>query len=217
MLKKSLWPQVYYAKVRIYSPRDGAPVQRYLPFLLPHEVLHTLAENGDPGVLCGTENMDTQTHAHLLSVQEELGIPNMAAVGLWGDGVPFNADRSESLELVSISLPALAPPYNNLRIPVFALSKRFFVKNDTYEDILQVVAWSFTMMASGRWPKQRHDANEFLRTDRQRKRMVGRPLACQGAVCEVRGDWAFSKIPCTSRGGGMPAASVGCASVGSRT
>lgn len=169
MLKKSLWPELYYAKARIYNPRDGQLVQRMLPFLLLNGVLHALAEHADPELL-----LFCCWYGRTYTCPSSCN-----AVGLWGDGVPMNNERTESLEIVSILLPGLPAPYRNLRVPVFALSKRFFAKGETYEDILQVVAWSFTMCVGGHWPKQRHDGQEFLRTDRNRKQLsratVGMP------------------------------------------
>jgi hypothetical protein len=111
-------------------------------------------------------------------------------LGLWIDGVPFNWDRSESIEVVSMSLPGLADGNSNLRIPVCVVSKCFMLKDVTYEDILDVVAWSFVWLAQGLFPPRRHDDASFRQgTDNRRIKLANQQLSMKGFLCELRGDW----------------------------
>ena len=75
----------------------------------------------------------------------------MVPLGLWGDGVPGNWDRTESVEVVSLNLPGQSGKYKNLRLPFTALSHKL-VTYGTFDDIMAVVAWSLQYAVLGKFP-----------------------------------------------------------------
>lgn len=167
-----------------------------LAFLLPHAVLgHIVGKN--PSLLPrlqATPDRCPELFGHVASVCGDLkrNPVGVVPVGLHGDGVPFNAQRTRSLELFSINMPAFEQTGPALRIPVTGVPKQFIEKHKTFHDICKVLTWSFQMLALGRWPSKRHDGSDFEPSDPFAK-LAGRPLACRGLLCEIRGDWAFYK------------------------
>ena len=91
----------------------------------------------------------------------------MVPLGLWGDGVPCNWDRTESVEVVSLNLPGQGGQYKNLRLPVTALSRKL-VTDGTWDDIMAVVAWSLQYAAIGKFPTERHNGSPWLPSDVKR-------------------------------------------------
>ena len=73
--------------------------------LLPHEVLHKMAQRADSAVLHSQEDLSPLTKEHLQQTTADLGLDKAVAIGLWADGMPFNSDRSQSVEAVSWYLP----------------------------------------------------------------------------------------------------------------
>ena len=60
--------------------------------------------------------------------------------GLWMDGVPFNSDRSQSLETVVMNILC----DSTMRLPIACFPKEFAAKKKTYEcvfDVLPLVVW----------------------------------------------------------------------------
>ena len=60
-------------------------------------------------------------------------------LGLWIDGVPFNSDRSQSLECVTLSICGL----KDWRMPLVCFPQSFKRKQETFEAIFEVLLWSF--------------------------------------------------------------------------
>ena len=86
---------------------------------------------------------------HVLGAKQQLGGGDFVPVALWGDGVPCNFDRTESLGAFTLSLPGLQGPLRLLRIPLACLTKKFVIEEETSDDILEVVAWSFRISSVG--------------------------------------------------------------------
>ena len=116
-------------------------------------------------------------------------------LGLWGDGVPYNYDRSNSLDVFSLSVVGFAdPPIKDMRVPLFAIDHRHVVKDKTFDDIMTVLAWSFLCLAAGRFPVARHDDSAFHpRTDQLRSKSAGSEVGLHGFLVECRGDWKMFK------------------------
>ena len=134
--------------------------------------------------------MDPTSKAHLDKVKRATNIADIIGIGIHGDGVPCNWDRSESIEVISINLPGVPGKYKNMLIPLFTLFKSMMSEH-TYDDLMDVLAWSFRCSLHGFFPTTRHDGHSWLETDRSRQRQQGKPLEARGAVCERRGDWKF--------------------------
>ena len=161
--------------------------------MLPHELVHTLYSHADPEVLMSVEGMNPGSQAHLQSAKTELGVADLLGLAVWGDGVPCNFDRTESLECFCLSLPGLPAAFKTFRVPLAAITKKFVIKGDTFDDILSIVQWSLEACALGVFPARRHDGAVFQRSDKQRAKQALKPLGCSAELVEVRGDWQFYK------------------------
>ena len=120
------------------------------------------------------------------------------SLGLWCDGVPCNWDRNKSIETVSLNFPGLAGEYRSMRIPLCSIL-RDHISEHTFDDIMEVLAWSLTACGTGDAPPIRHDDREFdvslgdrrsrSKDDREQDRGELKKLLVRGALVEVRGDW----------------------------
>ena len=195
LLKRVRWPDPYYAAVRVWDPKQENLVEKLLPFLLPHEVLAAIAAAADPECLYDQTALDPAAKIHMESAKQQLALDALVPLGLWGDGVPCNWDRSESFEVYAINFPGIAVGKRSrrIRIPITGVSHRFLVNRVTTEDIFSVISWSFRISAAGTWPSKRHDGTAWGKTDGARRRKTGQSLGCSAILLEVRGDWKFFK------------------------
>lgn len=193
--KKTAWPPLYYAYVRIWDLKRQQMVKKMLPFLLPHELVGCLWQHAkdqnklfEHGALC------QQSLQHLQGCAQKLQVPEseLVAAGIWGDGVPMNFDRKQSLEVFSFILPGLTGESSNFRFPITVIPKKYLAKPHTKDDVLSIIAWSFENMAAGRYPASRHDGAKWHVTDVWRKKQSLKRLP-RTILCEVKGDWAFMK------------------------
>jgi hypothetical protein len=192
--KRSKWPPLYWANVSVWDDNLQQKVTAALPFLLPHEIIQSFAKHADNACkLFEQDNLDYEGRKHVQHVRDTCGMKNFCCVGLWGDGVPVNWDRSESAECYSINFPGMLGKSELMRVPVTAILKRYVFAKDTMDDILKVIAWSFQICFLGRYPTTRHDGTDWLPSDRKRSKQGGQPLFCRSLLMEVRGDWAFFK------------------------
>ena len=196
-LKTSLWPQPYYADVRGFNPKTGKEDAMSVALFLPHELMASVLLVNDAKNILALQEREFRHRAdikeHLLHFQEQFGVQDVLRLGLWIDGVPFNHDRSQSVECISLNLPALEAEVADLRLPVLCFPKAFMAKKSTRDDLFTILSWSFRCLLFGKWPSMRHDSSAFLATDSQRKKQSGKDLGIQAALCELRGDWAMFK------------------------
>ena len=188
-LKATQWPNLYYAQVRVLNKSTRVQEQQWLAFCLPHEYIAALFRHGNSDVLMGSQNLDKLSQEHLTHCELQAGA-KLLPVGLWADGVPCSWDRNETIETVSINLPGLCDEFKALRLPVTGLSKRQVIP-ETWDDIFDVVSWSFLHAALGVYPDKRHDGTDFeSASDRQRRaKVAGKSMAYKACLAEVRGDW----------------------------
>ena len=191
--KGSQWPDLYEAPVRVWNTKTQAVETVNLPMLLPHELLYALSGRANIEVLSSREGMCQATAEHVRKVSELMGCENLVGVSLWGDGVPCNWDKSQTLDVFAFGLPGLPARYKNLRIPLAAINKDHCTAGrESVDDILAILAWSFQCMAQGAMPETRHDGAAFGKGDAKRARWA-RNEAPKGILAEVRADWAFYK------------------------
>ena len=189
VLRSSQWPGVYWCEVRVVHKRTKLPTTQWVAIWLPHELIASIGEFSDLDKLLETGNLDPSSRSHLEECQARAG-GELLAVGLWGDGIPVNWDRSESIETIAISLPGLTS-HKNLRIPLVGLSKKQCC-NETWLDVFDVIQWSFQHCATGIWPIERHDHKPWFKdSDRARGKKVGQPVGLKAVLVEMRGDWEF--------------------------
>ena len=157
LANRSQWPQLYYAPVRVYDRTTDAEITVQLPMLLPHELIGRVADASSRPALLSHDGLCFETLQHVRTAAFELGLDEkeVLPVGLRGDGVPFNWDRSESLEIISINLPGSG---GQLRLPITAIPKKYIIKETTWDDVFKVVSWSFRCLLAGEYPNTRRQS-----------------------------------------------------------
>ena len=141
---------------------------------------------------------NTLDHVERAEVAAGVGL---LPLGLWGDGVPCQWDRAESIEAISLNLPGQCDEYKQLRLPLVSFPKKFTSTN-TWLDIFEVLSWSFRALASGISPRHRHDGSPWIASDRWRStaqrrnpsRAEAPPIEQRATLCEVRADLGISHI-----------------------
>ena len=193
---KKGWPTKYWAKIRVWDKKTQQLKGVQLPLLLPHELVNALFARGDYDILMGKDHLQQADMRHLESHAASLkcSAHEIFPLTLWSDGVPCNWDRSQSLEVLTLSFPALPEEHKALRIPLFGLKKHWCATGATMDDVMQVLCWSLEALAVGCWPQTRHDGSPFQKGEHfARHTNGGRPLPCKGLLVEIRGDWKMLK------------------------
>lgn len=192
--KRCQWPGLYYAPVRVWSLKQMKEVTVQLPFQLPHELLRALASHNSVAALANQASLSASTKAHVAGAAAALGVrpEELISLGIWGDGVPCNWDRSQSMDMFTMFMPGLPPGLQELRVPLCALNMKYVVVGNTFDDICAILAWSFQQCALGKMPSCRHDGSQFNKTDCKRKLQANTAIP-RAILAEVKGDWAFFK------------------------
>ena len=107
--------------------------------------------------------------------------------------MPYSHDRTQSVECVTLNLPAISQHLADLRLPLLAFPKFFLQKGATWDSVFSILAWSFRCLLFGKWPLQRHCQSPFLDSDSERRKMAGRDIGLLACLAELRGDWAMFK------------------------
>lgn len=192
--KGSLWPNFYYTNIPLWDVKQECLVMKAHPFLLPHEWLAKATS------LCDFSNVlaDVANHAgiaaHIQKIAAGLGSPmsDFIPLGLHCDGVPFGSQvfYSDSLELFSLNLPC---GHVGMRIPFTSVQKNHLVKHDTFNAILEVLAWSLKHLALGIHPTCRHDGGPFGPGEHFRSSFGMHFKPAKALLVEVRADWVALK------------------------
>ena len=193
-LKHTEWPNLYFAPIRVWSLKKQEIETVQLPFLLPHEVVWSLMQKGNPEIFLQQTNILPKDQQHLARAALQMVIANwsnLLPAGLWSDGVPCNWDRSQSLEIWIMNFTAVPDKWRPLRVPLFVIKTRFLQKNVTMDDVFQVLAWSFDALALGCFPRCNHAGQEF--SEKFRRKLSGQSLPCRGILTQIRGDWKMLK------------------------
>jgi hypothetical protein len=190
------WPPLYKAAIVAKDPKGDDEVSVPVSFLLPHAVVGHLMGRA-PGSLehlLPTATRAPELREHIAQVSADLGLAGQVFVplGLHGDGVPYNADRTKSLEVYSFNFPAWEQAGLAFRCPITGIPKDLMVKGRTVRSIMEVVVWSLQMLMLGVWPTRRHDGSAWAPSDPSAQ-LAGTSLGCRGLVVEIRGDWAWFK------------------------
>ena len=133
--------------------------------------------------------LDPRSRAHLVDCERQAAAI-LIPLGIWGDGVPCNWDRTESVETLSANLPGRTGDAKSLRMPITGINHKQMAE-DTWDDIMDVVAWSLKYCAVGTLPTERHDGSAWLSHDCHRRKRAAKNsnMAGRAALVEVRGDW----------------------------
>ena len=190
-LKHSHWPKHYYFQCRLWDPKTSSIKSEEICIDLPHEIVHLLVEQGQEDALLDNTFLDAIGKKHLDALKAKLGIDSLLGLGIHGDGVPCNYDRTESVFAISISLPGIGGKWQRMRIPIVVLPKSRICAETMY-DVFEVIAWSLRHLLNGIWPSERHNGEPWREaaSDKARKKRHG-SLGIRAALVEVRGDWEF--------------------------
>ena len=144
------WMPHYWAKVRVLNIKTGKEVWEWMAFHLPYEIVQVLQHTSVLQKLLATDGLDPVSLRHLDSCEEEAGCV-LLALGLWGDECPCNWDRSESLAVLSLSLPGLSGDKSSLRIPIICFGEKQKGPN-TWQDM--IAAHGSNLTQKGKLAKQ---------------------------------------------------------------
>ena len=163
--------------------------------LLPHEICSAVARwNQDAGDKPFTDaGLTPKVRQHCLSFcQDHNRDPSKTfPLGFWIDGVPFKWDRSESMIVLTLNFPGQVDnDFKRLRIPIALVNKKFLVEG-TMQDLLNIIAWSFTCLHAGFFPSTPLPGQDPFHGWRQKQ--CGKPLGAHGMLIEARGDWEAYK------------------------
>ena len=113
--------------------------------------LQSLSVLASLGQVCVSDNIPEAqvgpvrgTAATALGVRPE----SVAGIGLWGDGVPMTRNRNQSLEMLSWNI-LTHEDRAILRLPIFVIHKHWLAKNDAWDEVMRIHAWSLRHLAAG--------------------------------------------------------------------
>ena len=176
MLKNCLWFNEYIALIPCYNPETQAEEMKKIPFLLPHEIHFVFSKRSEKKDLLQTGGMCELSKKHLANMQMQFQVREAIGLGLWIDGTPYNYDRSQTLECISLNFPGLLPPNGTLRIPLCCIPKHWCIKGVTLSKMLGILSWSFIHLANCTWPSARHDGSFWHPGDKKRSTFNGKAL-----------------------------------------
>ena len=156
---------------------------------LPLDLLDMFWQLGLPESVLSTTRMDATSLQTLNEMKSKLGVSNTIGLGIHGDGVPNNFDRTESSHVITLNLPGVGGEFGRLRIPLCVMPSAKMT-NETMDAIFEVVAWSLRFLQIGSYPAHRHDGSAWLPSDASRAKKTG-PLEFRAVLVEIRGDWDF--------------------------
>ena len=190
LLKGTTMPDLFWCPITGWDPKTKEKTSINIPFLLPHEVLHSMRENTKLTSLdvdnCPEMYQQFQERCAKLQMEPSSCI----ALGLHGDGVPFT--KKDSVELISLNF--LAEPHGQ-RVPFTGISKSYICQcgclgKHTWDEVMSVLVWSMRSLCVGTFPCS-GPLNQTL--DAQRAKVAGTPLQVRALLCQIRADWPFLK------------------------
>ena len=190
---RKFWPPFYWAPVTLYDSKKQEEISVNIPFLLPHLVLHYWIKERPALLPRLRPTSDLQLQALRDTARMMKCAPeDIVVFGLHGDGVPFNRQRTQTLEVLSMNWPAFVESGKKTRVPITGLPRHWVAQDKTWDELLSIIAWSFRMLALGTHPTRRHDGKAFKERHIMSK-LAGQKMISRGALLEIRADWAFFK------------------------
>ena len=118
-VRHSRWPGLYLADIPMMNPANNKAYVTKLSFLLPHESIRALLKvNRAQDLQSGLTPQFFQQRPDLQECWRRAGakfdLRDPLLLGLWADSVPFNSDRSQSLECLTLSVLGL----KDFRLPI---------------------------------------------------------------------------------------------------
>ena len=187
-LRGSKWPDYYWFDCRLKERKTEKEYTSQIPMLLPLDVLEMIWDLGVKDVLLSSDNLDTAGKKHMAWMKEQLQVEELMAWGMHGDGVPCNYDRTESVVMVSLNLPGLSGRNGRMRIPLLVLPDHS-MNGNTFDDVMNVIAWSMRHLVAGSRPCCRHDGTAWQASDSKRHKKNNDPLQFRACMVQARADW----------------------------
>ena len=185
-LRFTKWPEYYWLDCRV-NDRTKKEYTTKICMSLPGEILELLWSLGIPQALLSEANLDTPGKKHMQWMREQLQVSELLGFGFHGDGIPCNYDRTESVVMITINLPGLEGKNGRMRIPLVVLPD-WAVSENTFDDIMEVIAWSMRHLLAGTRPTERHDGTPFNKDDKNRSKKTDKPKF-RACLVQCRGDW----------------------------
>lgn len=193
-LRASGWPKPYVSSVRGYNPRTEQEEQYQLAFFLPHEIVAAVLRFNDAESVLKAQSLDRRPDLATLRAAfcHQHSLPDALLLGFWADGVPFNNDRSQCLQVLIMSLPGITAA-EDFRVPIVGFPKYFQLKWSTWQSLLLPVVWSLRALLHNTHPACRHDGSAWTAQDSARKTLSGSPIGLHAFLAEMRADWSMYK------------------------
>ena len=194
LLKKSRWPRVYHTSVRCGTGGRTKSATHPFPWYCLTSSCMSFASTQSPRpiywITAGWRRLRKNisgAHRHSLALRETC---SGWLAGL--TGVACKWDRSESQDMLIMSLPGVRGRWRDLCIPLCTLPHCWVTKHNTFDDILSVMTWSLRQAARGTFPTCRHDGTPWTAEDVYRKRLRTR-IGCAALLCQITVDWKMYK------------------------
>ena len=167
-------PDVFSWPLPVWNPDAEKEERVEHPFLLPHELLHSIVQKEGLNVFQLTDPGHSQIRLLLQKECQHLSIPesNTLALGLHGDGVPYA--KKDSIEIISWNFfvsPKRRPQSNNCYFEEICRAEHLACCDESH-------CLVFPHADGDEWDCRRHLA-------------AGSTLACRALLLQVRGDWPF--------------------------
>ena len=188
-LKNTKWPDKYWAEVRVWNKKKKKEEKQWICIHLIHEILDVIFQLGLKEVILSEDLLDKVGRDHMQWMRDSLSLVELLGFGIYGDGVPCNYDRTESVEVISLNLPGVGGAYARMRIPLIVLPHSY-VSHHTMDDLMEILAWSMRHALAGTRPLSRHDGSQWLKSDMKRSKKTC-DLGWNSCLVEVRSDWDF--------------------------
>jgi hypothetical protein len=159
--KDSGMPNLYQARAKLWDPLAGVPREELIHLLLPHEMLDFRVDDPSEWLSFGEEQTGLEQNLHEWCSRTNQSPEGVAVMSVWGDAAPFN--KRDSLMLILFNVMT---GKHHRRFWICGLSKRTLCDcgckgRCTLDIVWDVVAWSFGVLASGKYPTRRHDNTLF--------------------------------------------------------
>ena len=92
--KRTKWPPLYWAQVRVWNSKIQAEELHPMPMYLPHELVRALVEKGSKEKLLAIGGMCAEALDHMADVKARIGCDDVLGCGLWGDSMLSFIDSS---------------------------------------------------------------------------------------------------------------------------
>ena len=184
-------PPIYMARIPLWKSDLNKSVLTEVPFCLPHEWLHFLAEGTDlkswtrhpPEYEQKLREWEARTRSCVQTTP-------LVAMSIWGDTAPFHSGQDSVLLLLWSS----ACENRGQRRWITLLTKSSLCQCGcgglhTLDAVWAVIRWSLVALVVAKYPRLDHEGHPLEQQWRQDR--AGSPLHLRAAVLQFRGDWPW--------------------------